>query len=560
MVARSDNADGDRRRRRFGLNRRWRFTAVAAVALMMLANAAVPALAAPGDARARAAAIELDLNVLGDELDLQNVDLELGVAEASLGETDSSSDSDLNLPIPGLGNLLGIVDAAAVSSTASSTDAGSEASTTVTDVSVNLPLVGGVGGLLGALGATNLLGGLTDSVGELLSVELISAHATCPANANASANVVVPTNITVLGTNVPANLNQAIPINLGVVTGTLVLDERTVTSRTAAATALEATVSVEIGLEALDDLGLLDDLLDLGDGGLLGSVLDDLGLLDAIIDLLDGVGLGGLGGVVSGILGGGGGGLLGGLVGGGAGGVSVENVLDTLLDELLTMEATVILAEASCESPTGGVPLCNGIPRNVFTDVSPSNVHALNIDCIKAYEITSGRTATTYDPGGLVTRGQLATFAINLIEAATQESIPPPTAPSPFTDTAGNIHENNIILVSQLGIAVGVSGTTFAPNEPVGRGQIASFTKQALEYAGYQFPSNPTSPFTDISGNVHASNINALYAAGLISGTSATTFSPNLPTTRQQHASFLIQGAGGLDEAELWKAPRFPRT
>jgi hypothetical protein len=58
-----------------------------------------------------------------------------------------------------------------------------------------------------------------------------------------------------------------------------------------------------------------------------------------------------------------------------------------------------------------------GVQGTGFTDVDPTNVHTPNIYAVRDAEITTGVTATTFDPDGNVTRAQMASFLIRTIEA-----------------------------------------------------------------------------------------------------------------------------------------------
>ena len=49
-----------------------------------------------------------------------------------------------------------------------------------------------------------------------------------------------------------------------------------------------------------------------------------------------------------------------------------------------------------------------------FEDVDPAGVHADNIACLHALGLTTGKSPTTYDPGGSVTRAQVAAFGVRL--------------------------------------------------------------------------------------------------------------------------------------------------
>ena len=57
-----------------------------------------------------------------------------------------------------------------------------------------------------------------------------------------------------------------------------------------------------------------------------------------------------------------------------------------------------------------------GVQGTGFTDVDPTSVHTPNIYAVRDAGITTGVTATTFDPEGQVTRAQMASFLIRTIE------------------------------------------------------------------------------------------------------------------------------------------------
>lgn len=162
-----------------------------------------------------------------------------------------------------------------------------------------------------------------------------------------------------------------------------------------------------------------------------------------------------------------------------------------------------------------------------FTDI-PGNTHERNIEKLVLNGITSGVGGGRYGVADTVTRGQLATFIARALGLA-------PLADGPFTDTAGSIHEGNINAVAAAGIVSGFSDGTFRPGDPVTREQLASFIARALELEPIE-----EGPFTDTAGSVHEGNINAVAAAGIAQGTTATTFSPKANVNRAQMATFLV--------------------
>ena len=111
-----------------------------------------------------------------------------------------------------------------------------------------------------------------------------------------------------------------------------------------------------------------------------------------------------------------------------------------------------------------------------------------------------------------------------------------------FEDTEGSFAEGAIDCLAHYGITTGRSATMFAPNDSVLRWQMALFLARAAAAAGIVL-ANPAADqgFTDVgavSGEARNA-INGLAAAGIMPGTSQTTFSPNSSVTRGSMAVLL---------------------
>ena len=154
------------------------------------------------------------------------------------------------------------------------------------------------------------------------------------------------------------------------------------------------------------------------------------------------------------------------------------------------------------------------------------------INLLAAAAITTGTSPTTYDPDAPVTRGQMATFISRSLGL-------PAAGPSPFTDIDGRYYTDHINRLFAAGITTGTSPTTFSPEEPMTRGQMAAFLNRAL-----QIPAASSGPFTDTAGRYYTDDVNALFAAGITTGTSSTTYSPSDTVTRSQEAGFLTRVLG----------------
>lgn len=105
-----------------------------------------------------------------------------------------------------------------------------------------------------------------------------------------------------------------------------------------------------------------------------------------------------------------------------------------------------------------------------FVDVADTDWFADPVSWMRENDITTGTTPTTFSPGLLVTRGQLATFLYRIagepeVELSGQFVDVPP----------GRFFSEAVAWMVEFGITNGTSATTFSPDEVVTRGQIATF-------------------------------------------------------------------------------------
>jgi S-layer homology domain len=122
----------------------------------------------------------------------------------------------------------------------------------------------------------------------------------------------------------------------------------------------------------------------------------------------------------------------------------------------------------------------------------------------------------------------------------------PFTPLGPFTDVrAGSFARGDIQLLLDLGITKGTSATTYGPSEPVTREQMAAFLARLWRALGETCPSG-ASPFTDVSPTSFArDDIDCIAALGITTGIGGTSYGPGGRVTREQMAAFL---------ARLWRA------
>jgi hypothetical protein len=109
-----------------------------------------------------------------------------------------------------------------------------------------------------------------------------------------------------------------------------------------------------------------------------------------------------------------------------------------------------------------------------FTDTTSTDV-----DCIKYYGITTGVTATTYEPSSAVTRETMALFLTRM--ATTMGVTLGSGADQGFTDLPTSADSVTAInQIKQLGVTVGKTATTYDPSANVTREEMAMFIERLL--------------------------------------------------------------------------------
>ena len=187
----------------------------------------------------------------------------------------------------------------------------------------------------------------------------------------------------------------------------------------------------------------------------------------------------------------------------------------------------------------------DGLPSSGFNDVA-GNVHRFAIDCAVWYGVVKGANAFRDEPARAVTRGQAASLLAGLVARAGRL---PATAPNAFRDDEGSVHEANIDKMASLGLVRGVDGIRYAPDRLVTRGQVATLLVGVQEFLTRSALPQRATPFTDVLLDVHRNSIEKAYTAGLVRGTSPTTYSPGGPTRRDQAASLLARELQELVDA-----------
>jgi hypothetical protein len=179
-------------------------------------------------------------------------------------------------------------------------------------------------------------------------------------------------------------------------------------------------------------------------------------------------------------------------------------------------------------------------------------VHQPGVDCVLHFDISKGKTETTYDPLSEVTREQMASFIVRAIEASgAGDRLPEAPATDRFGDIGDSFHKDAINRLAATGIVEGRTATTYAPKDFVTRQQMASFVVRAARFiSGDALEPERDDYFADVpAGSTHARNINAGWEDGLFSGTTAPTaglpnsgtFATTPDVVRDQMATFLAR-------------------
>ena len=185
-----------------------------------------------------------------------------------------------------------------------------------------------------------------------------------------------------------------------------------------------------------------------------------------------------------------------------------------------------------------------GCPSAGFTDVPGEDnwAHA-GIDYCVANGLMSGIGNDLFGPKLTTTRAQIVQILYNL------EGSPKVSGTTPFTDLTNDWYKDAVLWAYQTGVVAGTSSTTFEPDRPVTREQIAvilmEYMTRVLKLERTWKPAD-LSVFPD-AGSVSDWAKDALadaVALGLISGASnggQTLLEPQGSATREQVATILME-------------------
>ncbi len=118
------------------------------------------------------------------------------------------------------------------------------------------------------------------------------------------------------------------------------------------------------------------------------------------------------------------------------------------------------------------------VSSSPFADVPLDVAHATAVVQLAELGVVKGTSADRFNPGGTVSRAQMASLLVRALEKASGTALT--AAGTRFGDVAGDVHAGDIAKLATAGIAQGVTATQFAPNRAVLRDQMATFLARGL--------------------------------------------------------------------------------
>ena len=143
--------------------------------------------------------------------------------------------------------------------------------------------------------------------------------------------------------------------------------------------------------------------------------------------------------------------------------------------------STAVTATPVSDHTANDPAVFDACPASVITSTGFTDTTSVDVACIKHYGITLGTTDTTFSPIDPVPRWQMALFLTRMVVPA--GATLPSGVDQGFTDISGKSAEIQTAInqIKQLGISVGKTATTFAPDQNVSREEMALFISRLLK-------------------------------------------------------------------------------
>ena len=221
----------------------------------------------------------------------------------------------------------------------------------------------------------------------------------------------------------------------------------------------------------------------------------------------------------------------------------MEKFSKTKIVRLLALMLALVLALptfAFAETADNGADVSN------FTDVASDSWYKEAVDYSVNHGLVKGVADSVFDPNGTMTRGQVITVMMRL---AGYTSSDVKDLDNPFTDCKDSDYYTPAVKWAVFAdITAGVSDTSFAPNAPVTREQMATFVSNLIKYyetynqikmAGAE---NQAEAFTDADtvSTWAKESVENLRTLGLAVGDNGK-YMPQKTLTRAEGVTFLMR-------------------
>lgn len=212
------------------------------------------------------------------------------------------------------------------------------------------------------------------------------------------------------------------------------------------------------------------------------------------------------------------------------------------------------------------ISCCASLPavaasETVFSDVSSGDWFYTPVKYCVSHNLVTGTSTTSFSPYATMTRGQFVTVLGRMDAVAPSKG----TTAGKFTDVSGSDYfAVYVYWAVNAGIASGTTPTTFSPNSPVTREQMATFVSRYLKYKNATLADSTTAPasFSDADqiDSYAIANIDTLRKVGLISGDQNENVSPKKVLSRAEAVAVFMRLRDKLIDAGFTMKDPDPAT
>lgn len=206
------------------------------------------------------------------------------------------------------------------------------------------------------------------------------------------------------------------------------------------------------------------------------------------------------------------------------------------------------------------IPAFAATSVTAFSDVKGSDWFYSSVKYACDKEMTAGTSKTTFSPYATMSRGQFVTILSRMDGNKDSDSF----AASGYTDVKSNIYYTQHINWLKANGLTDVTGTTFRPEDPILREEMAIIMGKYIEYKGVTLADDATAPkaFSDIDSVSAAAKpyVEALRKSGMLYGDNSGNCNPKKNMTRAEGVTMfmrldqkvILAGGGTVANGDGW--------